>query len=775
MTTNVLLDADYIVKEDKPVIRLFYRSPKERFIDYITDFKPYFYATPKGDASELKKEIEELKSSRITEVRIKEMTDYGKKANILEVFTKLPSDVASLREEVRHLPSCNQVREADIPFSQRYIINSELVPMQDAESADLLVAAVDIEVETTGGEPNPSKNPITLISYADSHGQKKVWTYKKTDIKVGYLEVLDDEKSIIKALIDEIRTRDVDLLVGYNSDNFDFPYLKERGDKLGVQFALGADGSEVKLERRGMNTGARVRGRPHVDLYPVCRKTYNLSRYRLEDVYLELTGIEKIDLTLKEMDEAWRGDDREKFQRFVEYSLSDAEATLEISKAVLPLQYELARIVRQPIYELSRSGSSQQVELLLMEKAFKKDIIVPNRPFESIITERDGESYVGAYVVDPVKGIHDDILVFDFRSLYPSIVISHNIDVATQDCECCATDGHMAPNKHHFCAKKKGFLPEVLGEIVKRRMEIKAKLKDEKDESTKRLLNVQQHALKILANSFYGYFGFSRARWYSNEAAEAISAWGREYILDTISKAEKAGFKVIYGDTDSIFLVKPELKDKDEIVAAGKKFLSEINSDLPEAMELEFEGYYLRGLFVTKKRYALAGEDGKLTIKGLETKRRDWAVIAKDTQEKVLETILFENDPKKAADIIKETIDRLRSKSVPLKELAINTQITKDLGDYVNEGPHVVAAKKAIKEGLEFKQGSFVRYIVTPGKGLIGEKSVVIELATEGDYDPEYYLNNQLLPAVMRIMEALGYQEDELKGLGKQMTLGGWD
>lgn len=770
---RVLLDADYTVRDDRPVIRLYHATADGKDVEEVQDCEPYFYAVPNDDADRLIADIEAMGSSRIADLRKKELTDFGRPVTVVEVVTKLPADVPRLRDDVRHLPGCREVREADIPFAQRYLINAGLTPMEGAEDADLLVAAVDIEVQTSGAEPDAAKNPVIIASYADSGGAVRVWTTRKTANPPASVEFVDEEKDIIRRIAETVAERDVDIVVGYNSDNFDFPYLKERADKLGVRLALGVAGSDVRFERRGISTGARIRGRPHVDLYPICRKTFNLSRYRLEDIYQELTGVEKEDLSIKEMIAAWEGAD-DKFNEFLSYAQSDVDATLAIALEVLPLQYELSRIVGQPIYELSRSGSSQQVELLLIAEAYRRDILVPNKPFESMVGERDTESYIGAYVVDPDRGIHENILVFDFRSLYPSIIISHNIDVATQDCECCAEDGHLAPNKHHFCAKTKGFLPDVLANIVERRIAIKQELRQEKDEKRQRLLNVTQQALKILANSFYGYFGFSRARWYSNEAAEAISAWGRDYIQDTIRKAEEAGFRVIYGDTDSIFLIRLDLDDRDAIITAGKDFLADINEELPATMELEFEGFYRRGIFVTKKRYALAGDDGKLTVKGLETKRRDWAIIAKKTQEDILSAILYDNDPVKAADLIKATIERLRSREVPLKELAINTQITKNLGDYVSEGPHIVAAKKAIREGMDYKQGSFVRYIVGPGKGLIGDKSVVIELAREGDYDPDYYINNQVLPAVMRIMEALGYQEDELKGLGKQTTLGGW-
>jgi DNA polymerase I len=203
-------------------------------------------------------------------------------------------------------------------------------------------------------------------------------------------------------------------------------------------------------------------------------------------------------------------------------------------------------------------------------------------------------------------------------------------------------------------------------------------------------------------------------------------------------------------------------------------FLSKINSKLPAAMELEFQGFYPRGVFVTKKRYALIDEDKKLTIKGLETRRRDWANIAKATQEKVLYTILWENNPQKAAEDVKAVINDLRAGKVPLKELVVFTQITKPLGEYENIGPHVQAAIKAQKRGKTVRPGDVIQYIITKKGSSISDKAEMVGFVNENDYDAEYYINNQVLPAVMRILEALGYSEEELKGLGRQMTLGGF-
>jgi len=766
---KTLLDADYIIRDEESIIRLFYKTDNGREIEEITDFQPYFYVTPSGDIDKLADELKAF--TNIIAIEKKQMLDRGVKREILKVTVKQPKNVPSLRENIKELKYCDEVREADIPFAHRYIIDSGLIPMENCEKLNLRIAAVDIEVYNPKREPRSDRDPIIMISYADNLGLRRVWSTKGENLNLDYIERVNSEPEMIKRLIQTIKEREIDIIVTYNGDNFDFPYLRDRCSVHKIEFKLGIDGSNVKLERRGMKTGARVRGRPHVDLFPICRQIFNLPRYRLEDVYLELFGKEKVDIQTMKMYEIWDSDDENKHRTIFEYSMSDAESTLRIADVLLPLQYELSRIVRLPVYECSRTASGQRVEHLLIREAYNRNIIVPNKPSDKIVEKRKRQTYVGAYVVEPKKGIYDNIILFDFRSLYPSIITSYNIDCSTIDCKCCSNGEYISPTGHHFCTKRNGFIPEVLRSLIKRRMGVKKKLKEEKNPEKRNLLDVEQHALKLLANSMYGYFGFPRARWYSRECAEAIAALGRQYIHQTIEKAKENKFEVIYGDTDSVYLTLKGKKSKEEILRMANILLNKINRDLPEDMELEFEGFYSRGIFITKKRYALMDEHGMLTVKGLETKRRDWANIAKDTQERVLNALLKDNNPDEAANIVKEVVKRIKSGEVSLSELAINTQITRGLGEYVQPGPHIVAARKAMKKGFDFRQGSIVTYIITKKGGSISDKAEVIDFVEEGNYDADYYINNQVLPAVMRILEALGYSEDELKGLGKQMTL----
>ena len=310
--------------------------------------------------------------------------------------------------------------------------------------------------------------------------------------------------------------------------------------------------------------------------------------------------------------------------------------------------------------------------------------------------------------------------------------------------------------------------------LIDQRAEVKKLYKKNPDD---KYLGSRSPALKILSNSFYGYLGYARSRWYSRDCAGSVTAYGRQYIKDTIKAAEEEGFRVIYGDTDTVVLLLGN-KTKDDALAFLKKF----NSKLPENMELEVEDFYRRGVFVgrkaesgiagAKKKYAFISESGRIKIRGFELVRRDWSRIARDTQRKVLEAILKEGSAEKAADIVKQVIQQLKGGKVPLSELAINTQLRKGIDSYDSKSPELGAARKAVKAGLKRKdevEEAVISYVITKHGSSISDKAELEEFAK--DYDPDYYINHQVLPATMRILKELNFNEDELKGLGTQKKL----
>ena len=169
---------------------------------------------------------------------------------------------------------------------------------------------------------------------------------------------------------------------------------------------------------------------------------------------------------------------------------------------------------------------------------------------------------------------------------------------------------------------------------------------------------------------------------------------------------------------------------------------------------------------VSKKRYAVI-EDGEIIAKGLELVRRDWAPIVKQTQEAVLMAILSEGDSDKAIKEVKKTFKRIKNGEVEKKELIIHTQITKPLNQYKQVGPHVVAAKRIEEHGIKVSRGSIIQYIIAKGKGSISDRAIPYDYSEGYDYDKDYYINNQLIPAIERIMYSFGYTKKDLEDMSR--------
>ncbi|MFH1234173.1 MAG: DNA polymerase domain-containing protein, partial [Candidatus Diapherotrites archaeon] len=484
----------------------------------------------------------------------------------------------------------------------------------------------------------------------------------------------------------------------------------------------------------------------------------------------------KSKIHMKEINEIWltgKG-----MKELAIYNKEDAEATLKIVLRFLPLVIELSKLVKQTPYDIVRGSSGILVEYLLINRAFNLNQLIPNKPMEAEVKARVMQTFKGGYVKEPMPGLHENIAVLDFQSLHPSIMISHNISPETINCthKSCAGGKNLAPSKDWFCEKEKGFISGALEEILGKRIAIKKEMMAlDKNSEEFVSLNAKQQALKIVLNSFYGSLGYARFRWYSRECAQAVTAWSRHYIRDVLHEAEKEGFTALYSDTDSALLIVPKGKTVDDV----KRFVEKINQGLPGVMELEFEGYYKRGIFVTKKeggaakkRYALVDFNGNLTIVGFEYVRRDWARIAKETQREVIEAVLKEGKPEKAIAIVREKIEALKKGKVKKEELVVLTQVKKGLREYDSIGPHIAAALKAEKKGRIVSTGETVGYIITKTGKSISDKAKLEEFVKEGDYDADYYISHQVVPAVSRIMAELGYSAEDLVHGGKQKTLG---
>jgi DNA polymerase I len=564
-----LLDVDYITLDGRAVIRLWLKDELGRnIIAFDPTFEPYFYAvTDDADAIMSVASMrsgEEIRPNRVERVVRK---DFGQPVNVLKVYVDHPQHVPILREKVAEVGV--SVREADILFAVRYIIDRELVPMdqvlvegreradphfsfaidvdhieaeQHHTNPDLKVMAFDCEMLSHGGVPIPNKDPIIIISIATGAD------------KTTFLSVDDDkdDKPVIADFISFIHEYDPDVIVGYNTDEFDWQYLKTRAEKFKLHLTIGRDESPAKFSAGGGVKEVRIFGRSNVDLYKVVKRDISELSVKTLDNVADYMGVmrksERVQVQGWDMARYWN--DPELRQVLFNYSKADVVSTWGVAERLLPLQFELARIVRQPLDDVSGMGRGRQVESLLVAEAYKINEIVPAKAGGS-------GSYAGGFVLFPKPGVHEDVLSLDFSSMYPSIMISYNIspDTVISPDE-ASTEFYEAPEtQYRFRKHPDGFFKLILTNLIERRRAVREQMthmdKGSRDFTS---LDVHQNAIKILTNAFYGYTGWHAAKWYRKECAEATTAWGRTIIQDAVERAEKHGLEVIYGDTDSLFV-----------------------------------------------------------------------------------------------------------------------------------------------------------------------------------------------------------------------------
>jgi DNA polymerase I len=558
----VLLDVDYVTRYGRPVIRLFGKILAENrsIIARDPNFQPYLYLLPL-EAEECMADLTEFNLQKIEKLRRKD--NDGELKDFLKVTLTHPREMLPLKKQIQNLKSVQTVREYDIPYTQRYLIDKGLYPLSEVEVQgkvlknsshetclleihkepwpvksslpELNILSFKIE---TQGRARLRTDPVILIGFSSNQGFQKVFSTTRSSSDL--VETVQNEKELLEKFVKTIESLNPDIITGYNSDKYDFPYLQGRADLLGVELNLGMDRSKLKFTTLPKKSAA-IKGRVHIDLYRVVRRHLQLTEHTLQSVYRELCSQEKMDVSL---DQLPIYEDDEKLLR---YSLEDTRAISLIGEKMLPLVIEVARLVGQSLFDVTRRGSGYQVEYLLMRKAYQYGYVVPNK-FGTYLRD-----VVGGYVEEPVPGLHENIFYFDFRSLYPSIIVAKNIspDTLTED---DAVECHVAPEfGYRFRKEPAGFIPRVTAQILKERIRIKAQMKETTDPVERQILDFRQQALKTFISTIYGLFNHSTYRWYSIEASEAITAWGRDFLKKTMEDAEKHGFRVVYADTDGFY------------------------------------------------------------------------------------------------------------------------------------------------------------------------------------------------------------------------------
>ncbi len=799
-TTAQIIQADYTMDDDLTVRLFCVDDAGDPLVAVDDSFAPYFYVVPEADAVDAVADrlaqctIDDSGDTvAVQAVERVDCTDGADTVTALKAVTRVPPDVPKLKDRVQEWDDVRDVREFDIPFYKRYIIDHQVAPATPVTLPGDRAARDGLDRLHLDAPPEPADADLPALSMlafdlevvddeiimCSLYGPdtETVLVTHDDGYDLDAATVVADEAALLDRFLAIVDDVDPDLLLGYNTDEFDFDVLRDRAEHHGIDLTLGRTDRRMTFQRRGRFAGATVEGRVHLDLYAFVANVVSiglqLETLSLDNVAEALLGEGTDDVSWEELKAAWT--DKEDLDRVARYALRDSELAFRLGQTLVPQIMSLSRLTGLPPFDTCRHAYGQHVENHLLMHAHDRGILAPNRPRDDERGRRySQEAYTGGYVYEPEGGLHEDIALFDFRSLYPTIMVAHNISPDTYDLDDCDDPLDVAVPEtdavHTFCQDAPGFIPDLLEDLVRERYDLKAKLDDlDPDTQAYRDVDTRQNALKILSNAFYGYMGYAGARWYHRPAAEATTALGRRYIQETIETAEEMGFEIVYGDTDSVFIKGDDARER------ADAFQERVNAELPEFMELEFEGFYPRGLFTStdagegaKKKYALRAADGTTKIVGFEQVRRDWSPVARKTQEQVIEQVLA-GEVEAAVQTVHDTVDRLEAGEVPLEELQIYTTMNKKPENYAAKTPHSEAAKRAIARGADVSAGDTVAYVVTDGAGAISDRAELVQYAD--GYDATYYVENQVVPVALRVLKVFGYTEDQLLGKGKQTGL----
>ncbi|MDM7913402.1 MAG: DNA-directed DNA polymerase, partial [Methanotrichaceae archaeon] len=732
-----------------------------------------------------------------------------------------PKSVRTLRDRVKDLPGVKAVYETDILFRNRFLIDQglggmawanvdlpdwvgggeqaptvkveSLSPVQREANAPLRYMAFDIECLPLHGEmPRAEVSPVILISMAFEpayRGQKDlVLVGKRIDCPRQDVQACQDEYELLSTFASILREYDPDIVAGYNSNEFDFQYLDTRVKQLKVDIRAGRDGSSWYLRKIVNTTNVSITGRVVVDLLPIIRSSYSLKQYTLRNAAAELLKMEKYDVDPKEIEALW-AEGGEGLQRFISYARRDAVLALHLllDLKLMDKYIALSRASGSLLQDIVNGGQSGMVENLLLRRFGERKRVVPPKPDTEVSEERyiENDELKGGAVLAPEKGLLEDIVILDYKSLYPTIMMAHNLCYSTVVTGKSPQGNHTitAPSGGKFVTPEvsPGIVPGVLRELLDQRTKTKRLMKTASEEE-RRFLDAKQYAMKILLNSFYGYSGYARARLYSLAVANAVTSFGRENIIKTkkivddigslylvdgsvVTRDElalgKAGAKrfdlsVVYGDTDSVFVrIRPSQGEVSlrEAELIGRKIAETDTAILPEPMELVFEAFARRAIFLAKKRYALwvfepSGEAWKdrIKVRGMETVRRDWCELTSKTLKKCLELVLKEGKVDEAVDYVRSVIGRIQNLDLAedpeiLGELTLTRRYTKSTASYKNKQPHIQLVEKIKERGGQVPGvGDRVPFVIIRGKNRRKNKELFVDRAE----DPQYVLKKNL-------------------------------
>ena len=751
----------YRIIDEEPIVYLFGRLENDESFLAKFPFRPFFYIR--------ESDLEKAKGIVNLEFEKTKLTDFsGEK--VVKVIAQKPPEIPTVRKSYEQEDIATY--EADIRFVQRFYMENNILGAIDiegdykksekvdrvyenpeftpVETYDFPIKVLSIDIETD----IEAKKIYSIALYSDDIDEVHMITDKDFEKCCGY----ENEKELLQGFAKRLEKIDPDMITGWNVVDFDLSVLKRRFESLNIPFNLGRTGEKCKLRIQNnfvMESKADFMGRIVFDGISLVQQSYmDFDEYKLDTVAKQVLGENKLELE----DDFWinfKQKIEQEPERVAEYNLKDAQLVYEIlkKKKLVELAVKRSLITGMQLDRIKASIAS--LDSLYIRRAHNSGYVVPNSAF----AER-GERVKGAYVMDPMPGIYENVVVLDFKSLYPSVMRTYNIDpiAFAKGGVITAPNGVTFENSH-------GILPEIIENLGRER----DKAKKEKDE-------IKSFAIKIIMNSFYGVLANPTCRFYSLDMANAITGFARSIIKETITLIEKEGRKVLYGDTDSVF-VDVKTDSAQEADKIGEDIAKKINRHFSEKvkneynrkslLELEYEKRFKvlilpslrKSAGGAKKRYAgLLLKDGKeeISVTGLELVRRDWTELSKKVQMELLDRVFHK---KEVASYLREIVEDIKKGKYD-DQLVYRKSISKELSEYTKTTPpHVKAARQ-----LDKLTSNIVEYYMT-----VNGPEPVQKLSSTLDYN--HYIEKQIRPIAETILQLFDMNFDDVIKNSNQKSL----
>jgi len=762
-------------RDNETTIYLYGKLENGQSFVTINKIEPYFFMKEKDQ-----KKVEKYLSKYKVE---KTLLENFNKEKVIKISAKTQPEITKLFQAVHKK---GDTYEADIKPHYRFLIDNNLLgtikiegEYQSSERIDRIYNSPEI---SSAPEFKPKLKLLSIDTESNKTGQlyciglyseNKKETFMITKHKLKNVIECENEEDCLQKFKEAVLKLDPDIITGWNVIDFDLVYLRNLFNKHKIPFDIGRNNENMKLRIESnffRSSSAEIPGRQVIDGLNSIRDPFiqeapsikhaNFESYTLENVSQTILSKGKIivgESRHEEIQKLYEKNSLESHQKLADYNLMDCQLVYEIMEKtkILDLAVERSQLTGLPLDKLTASIAA--FDSLYLREARKREFVCPTTHFGN-----KGERIKGGYVESTNPGIYNNVLVLDFKSLYPSIIKTFNIDPASF-LEKKAHGTIESPNKAYF-KNTDGILPEII-----------TKLHEEREKAKREKRELASYAIKVIMNSFFGVLASPNCRFFNLKIANAITHFGQFIIKLTAKEIEKLGYKVIYIDTDSTFVETNLGKEKanqlgkeieEHINNFYKKYIKE-NYARSSFLELQFEKQYLSLMMpklrgkeeAAKKRYAgLIEKNGKEEIEmiGLEAIRGDWTEAAQDFQKELL-LKLFHKEP--IEQFIKDYIKKIKSGELN-KKLIYRRSIRKSLEKYTKTTPpHVKAARQ-----LDKLESNIIEYYQT----MEGPEPIQ-KLRHKIDY--EHYIEKQIKPLANQVLVLLNKNFDDLIKNSKQSTL----